>query len=83
MPRNDGDVVQVNITLFGAIVMEVDEKRNSLTIKLSQFFEWYEPRMRTSKSANLDMKGIVWLSRENINDIWHPDLDMYTDNLEE
>ena len=27
--------------------------------------------------------GIVWISQKNIGRIWHPDLDMYTENLEE
>lgn len=83
MPVDANDTVLVNITLFSAIVMEVDDRRHSLTVKLSQFFEWYEPRIRYNKSTKSGVTGVIWLSKKSINDIWHPDLDMYTDNLEE
>ena len=83
MPTGANDMISVNITLFSAIVMEVDDRRHSLTIKLTQFFEWYEPRIRYNKSTKSGVRGVIWLSKKNINDIWHPDLDMYTDNLEE
>ena len=83
MPIDANDTVLVNITLFSAIVMEVDDRRHSLTIKLSQFFEWYESRIRYNKSTKSGVTGVIWLSKKSINDIWHPDLDMYTDNLEE
>ena len=83
MPIDGNDTVLVNITLFSAIVMEVDNRRHSLTIKLSQFFEWYEPRIRYNKSTKSSVTGVIWLSKKSIKDIWHPDLDMYTDNLEE
>ena len=83
MPIDANDTSLVNITLFSAIVMEVDDRRHSLTIKLTQFFEWYEPRIRYNTAAKSGVTGVIWLSKKNINDIWHPDLDMYTDNLEE
>ena len=81
MPIDANDTALVNITLFSAIVMEVDDRRHSLTIKLTQFFEWYEPRIRYNTAAKSGVTGVIWLSKKNINDIWHPDL--YTDNLEE
>ena len=83
MPIDANDTSLVNITLFSAIVMEVDDRRHSLTIKLTQFFEWCEPRIRYNTAAKSGVTGVIWLSKKNINDIWHPDLDMYTDNLEE
>ena len=79
MPASPNGIVSVNITLVSVIIMEVDEKKNGLTMRISQFIEWFEPRIKLRKSVN----DIVWLSSEKANDIWHPDLDMYTKNLEE
>ena len=69
MPTGANDMVSVNITLFSAIVMEVDDRRHSLTIKLTQFFEWYEPRIRYNKSTKSGVRGIIWLTKKNINEI--------------
>ena len=83
MPDDTSGKTQINITLLNALVLEIDEKKNRLTLKLSQFLKWFDPRIKLSKSAIPDEIGIVWLPRKNIDDIWHPDLEMYTENLEE
>ena len=77
MPVDPGGKVMVNVSLFSALVIEVDEKRSSLTVKLSQFLEWRDSRIRLRKSD----ASIVWLSQKHINDIWHPDLNIHTGNL--
>ena len=77
MPVDPGGKVMVNVSLFSALVIEVDEKRSSLTVKLSQFLEWRDSRIRLRKSDT----SIVWLSQQHINDIWHPDLNIHTGNL--
>ena len=79
MPVSPDGIVLVNVTLVSVIIMEVDEKKNGIIMRMSQFIEWFEPRMKIRNSVS----DIVWLSREKTNEIWHPDLDMYTKNLEE
>ena len=83
MPINPEGKTPIDITLFSAIVTEVNERRNSLTIKLVQFFKWYDSRIKLSNDATTDNLGRFWLPREKIKHIWHPDRDMYTENLEE
>ena len=45
--------------------------------------QWYDPHIKTNHSARGDPSGIIWLTQKNVAKIWHPDLDMYTENLEE
>ena len=82
MPNNlEGETV-VNIDLHRPSVLEVDEKKNKITIKVSQRMTWWEPRIRANFSALTDETKIIWLSPKIAN-IWHPDLDMYTEGLQE
>ena len=45
--------------------------------------QWSDPRIKTNHSAVGDPSGMIWLTQKNIAHIWHPDLDMYTENLED
>ena len=83
IPRIESDSAQIVVNLFSAVVLEVKERENRLTLKISQFLQWVDPRVKLSKNTKPDKMGIVWLSQKNIDRIWHPDLDMYTENLEE
>ena len=83
IPRIENDSAQIVVNLFSAVVLEVKERENRLTLKISQFLQWADPRIKLSKHTKPDKMGIVWLSQKNIDRIWHPDLDMYTENLEE
>ena len=79
MPANPGGKLSVNMTLLSVIVMEVHEKKNGIIMRMSQFIEWFEPRIKLRNP----MSDIVWLPSKHTNEIWHPELDMYTKNLEE
>ena len=65
MPVNPGGKLSVNMTLLSVIVMEVHEKKNGIIMRMSQFIEWYEPRIKIRKP----MKDIVWLPSKHINEI--------------
>ena len=79
MPAKPGEKLSVNMTLLSVIVMEVHEKKNRNIMRMSQFIKWFEPRIRLRKSVS----DIIWLPSKHITEIWHPELDMYTKNLEE
>ena len=83
IPTIENGPAQIVVNLFSAVLLEVKERENRLTLKMSQFLQWFDPRIRLSKHKKPDKMGIVWLSQKNIDRIWHPDLDMYTENLEE
>ena len=81
--KNSEGKVNIQINLHKAFILEVDELRNRLTLKIVQFLKWYDPRIKTNYSAITDPSGIIWLSQNNVQQIWHPDQDMYTEDLEE
>ena len=83
LPKNSEGKVNIQINLHKAFILEVDELRNRLTLKIVQFLKWYDPRIKTNYSAIDDPSGIIWLSQNNVQQIWHPDQDMYTEDLEE
>ena len=81
LPDNADGITNVDIYLHEAFVLEVDEKKNKITIKVSQLMEWFEPRIRANFSAVSKQNGIIKLSPQNVKTIWHPDLDMFTKDL--
>ena len=83
LPKNSEGSVDIHINLHKAFVLEVDELRNRLTIKIVQFMKWFDHRIKTNYSAITDSSGIIWLTQSNVQQIWHPDQDMYTEDLEE
>ena len=83
IPKGSSEPAQIVVNLFSAVVLEVNERENRLRLKLSQFLQWFDPGIKLSKTKKPDKMGIVWLPQKNIDRIWHPDLDMYTENLEE
>ena len=83
LPNNANGVTKVDFYLQEALVLEVDEKKDKLTVKLSQLMEWGEPRLRANFSAISEKFVQIKLSPKNIRSLWHPDLDMYTKDLEE
>ena len=82
-PSIENGTAQIVVNLFSALVLDVKERENRLTLKISQFLQWFDPRLKLSKHKKPDKMGIVWISQKNIDRIWHPDLDMYTKNLED
>ena len=83
MPRIENETARIVVTLFSALVLDVKERENRLTVKISQFLQWFDPRIKLSKHKKPDKLGIIWISQKNIDRIWHPNLDMYTKNLED
>ena len=51
LPNNANGVTKVDFYLQEALVLEVDEKKDKLTVKLSQLMEWGEPRLRANFST--------------------------------
>ena len=70
---------QVNIDLKEVHVLEINEKKNKLTIKISQDLQWLEPRIKANFSE-VETESIK-LSSENFFQIWQPDIDLYSTNL--
>ena len=67
-------------------LLDVDERKNRITIQLDQYMEWIDPRITINISAikqleNLD--GWIKFSQSEVEKIWHPNLDMHTFNLQE
>ena len=62
-------------------VLDIDEKRNKITLQLAQFMEWQDPRIKVNISAMPTMQYSYSYSKLppiKVKDIWHPNLDMYT-----
>ena len=83
LPNYKEGKTNVEITIHKAFVLEVEEMRNRITFKIVQFMQWCDPRIKTNYSAIGDPSGMIWLTQKNIAKIWHPELDMYTEDLEE
>ena len=84
LPTNDGfEKTFVDIYLHEAKVLDIDEMKDKITIKLSQLMEWSEPRIRANFSAISKEVAQIKLSSKNIKSLWYPDLDMYTKDLED
>ena len=71
----------VFIQLDGAFVLEVDEKNHKFTIQISENLQWLEPRMRTNFSKVPQDIKMIKLSEDSYFRIWHPEKDMYTQNI--
>ena len=82
LPDNENDITRVDFYLQEALVLEIDEKKNKIKVKISQLIEWGEPRLRANFSAVSKKIVQINLSSNNIEYLWHPDQDMYTENLE-
>ena len=74
---------KVDIYLHEAKILEIDEKKDKITVKLSQLMEWGEPRIRANFSAVSKTIPQIKLSPKNTRSLWYPDLDMFTKDLED
>ena len=83
LPDNGNGVTRVNFYLQEALVLEIDEKKDKIKVKISQLIEWGEPRLRANFSAVSKQIVQIKLSSKNIESLWHPEQDMYTENLED
>ena len=82
LPNSHGGVTNVSMYLLRAIVQQLEEKRNLLTIELLQYIEWNEPRIKANLSA-ASKQNKIKLHTKNLKRIWHPDLDIFTKDLKD
>ena len=82
LPDHQNGITRVDFYLQEALVLEIDEKKDKIKVKISQLIEWGEPRLRANFSAVSKKIVQIKLSSNNIEFLWHPDQDMYTENLE-
>ena len=82
MPKNFNGKTRVNSYLLHVYVLEVDEKKNQITIEILQYMDWKEPRIKANFSTAHNKNKIKILSK-NFKRIWHPELDIYTKRLKE
>ena len=83
LPDSTEGMTKVHIYLHKALVLEIEEKKDKITVKVSQLMEWREPRIKANFSLVSKQYVQIKLSPKNIGSIWHPDLDMYTKDLED
>ena len=74
-------LTHVNIDLQEVYILEIDEKRNKITIQMSQDIQWIETRIRANFSAVHPEINLIKLAPNNFFRIWHPDLELYVPNL--
>ena len=82
LPNSEG-ITNVYIRLQDAYILEVAEKKNTITFKISQIMKWWEPRIRANFSAVPQQNGIIKLSPTNFKSIWHPNLYIDTQDVHE
>ena len=84
LPNNDEfGTTKVDIYLHEAKVLEIDEKKDNIRVKLSQLMEWGEPRIRANFAAASKEVPQIKLASKSVKSLWYPDLDMYTKDLED
>ena len=71
----------VKIDLHRVSILEIDEQKNKLSLHISQALQWPEPRIRANFSTVLNDRPSIKLSPEDFLKIWHPDLDIDTNNF--
>ena len=81
-PTNDEGITNVAIALHKPSVLEIDERQNTIKLQLVQYLTWWEPRIRANFS-DVPENGVITLSQDNFQEIWHPDLDMFTEDLQQ
>ena len=79
----EGGITKVDIYLHEAKVLEIDELKDKITIKISQLMEWGDFRVKANFSEIKKPPKHIKLSPRNTKSIWHPGLDMFTKNLED
>ena len=84
-----GDVPDSNIVTIvyiefeSASILEIDETKNSIGLKIYQAIQWYEPRMRakfSDEDSGKIIKEEIKIPHKQFQSIWHPDYEVYTVN---
>ena len=66
LPYNSEGETNIKVNLYKAFVLEIDEHRNRVTLKIVQFMKWADPRIKTNYSAFSDPAGVILLSQDKI-----------------
>ena len=87
-PKNEHGKTPVDVEFMKKApqVIEIEEKKNKITLQISQGFEWEDPRIKVNYSALPSMKhSTAWLklSPNIVEKIWHPNLDLMTSDIQE
>ena len=67
-------------------VLDIDERKHRITIQLQQYLEWSDPRIIVNISAMKNLRhqeSWIKFPPSVAEKIWHPDLDLHTDDLQE
>ena len=79
-PKNSEGNSDVEI-YYSANVLEIDEKKNKITVTVRQDMYWQDHRISANFSAVPN--DVILLATNSFLDIWHPDLDMFTKRLQD
>ena len=86
-PENSDGITVLDIDWLKAPqILDVNERKNRITIQLQQYMEWVETRIIVNFSAIKQLKHITsWIkfSPSVVEKIWHPNIDMHTYDLQE
>ena len=86
-PNDKGGHTNIDIDFWKPPkILEVDEKNNKITIHLLQLIEWMDSRVKVNTTTMQNMQhssGYIKFIPPEVERIWHPNLDLYTDNLDD
>ena len=85
-PQNPYGLTNVDVDLHLAQILEIDETKNKITIQLEQNMEWDDSRIKANFSAMqniIDDSSYTPLSVRAVEKIWHPYLDIFTQDLQD
>ena len=87
-PEKSDRKVQVDIDYYEVPhVLEIDESKNKIVIDIMQHMEWKDPRIRYNFSSIPNMMhdnvSHTKFSPSEADKIWHPNLDIFTYNLQD
>ena len=86
-PRNSDGKTNIDVHLkMVPQVLEINEKKNKITVQITQYMEWEDSRISANLSAisnMVDLHNYVKLPPSAVHKIWNPNLDMYTYKLQD
>ena len=85
-PKNEHGEANIDFALILLKVLEINEKKNKITVQIVQGMEWEDPRIKSNfslMSNMLDDCGYSKLSPLAAERVWHPNLDILTDDLQD
>ena len=84
-PRNIHGRANVDVDWYDIPkILSIDETDNKITFQLEQYMEWEDSRIIVNYSAIPSLNqpfSYMKMPPEKIKEIWHPNRDMYTDDI--